>query len=89
MTENATPKVRVDRKAVYAAIDTERDYQRKKWGEPSHSIDEFALYIIEYTAKLQRIAGTTNYEATKLDAVRKVAALAVACLEQHGAPPRV
>ncbi len=89
MNINATPKTRTDRKAVYAAIDTERDYQSKKWGEPPHTIDEFALYIIEYAAKLQRIAGTTNYEPKKLDAVRKVAALGVACMEQHGAPPRV
>ncbi len=76
------------REQVYQRIDTERAYQADKWGDPPHTIDEFALYIAEYTAQLVHVAGTTADHDAKLDAVRKVAALGVACMEQHGAPHR-
>ena len=60
------------RKEVYAAIDSEREYQEGVWGatlsgnrEPDTSkgesggdrtIDEFSLYIIGYASDLQREA---------------------------------
>lgn len=86
------------RTEVYSAIDTERDYQDAKWGHSlssdrpgngERSIDEFATYIVGYAHKLLDQAATFADPKSKLDAVRKVAGLCVACMEQHGAPPRV
>lgn len=92
--------MRMPRADVYWALDTERDYQDEKWagsasseqpgtGSLDRSIDEFALYIVEYAAQLRHLAGTTAASGPKLDAVRKVGALAVACMEAHGAPLRL
>ncbi len=73
---------------INKAIKSERDYQADKWGEPEHTIDEFSLYIAEYTNQLVHVAGTTSQGVPKLDAVRKIVALGIACMEQHGAPHR-
>lgn len=54
----------------------------------NRTIDEFALYIQRYANALTDIAGSTGDAEAKLHAVRKVGALAVACMEQHGAPKR-
>lgn len=85
------------REDVYKALDTERDYQDGKWGhslsddrpgDGFRSIDEFALYIEGYTKDLvQQCSHYANPE-DKLDIVRKVGALCVACMEHHGAPHR-
>ena len=86
------------RNEVYAAIDSERDYQDGRWGASASSgnpgsgertIDEFALYISAYSDDLKGIASHALDPTDKLDSVRKVAGLCVACLEQHGAPRRV
>lgn len=87
----------IDRNKVYAAIDSERDYQDSKWGDTlssgrpgngERSIDEFATYIVGYAHKLLDQAATFGDAEAKLNAVRKVAGLCVACMEQHGAPHR-
>lgn len=85
------------RTEVYAALDSERDYQDKRWGDTlsdnrpgsgERTLDEFALYIAAYATELVKVAGTTSDTAEKLNFVRKVGGLAVACMEQHGAPKR-
>lgn len=86
-----------DRKEIYSVIDGERDYQDKKWGstfssnEPgdgSRTLDEFALYISGYSDKLKSYCAEFGDKEEKLNIVRKVAALCVACMEQHGAIKR-
>lgn len=57
-------------------------------GVGNRSIDEFALYIHGYSNDLVKIASHTNDPREKLDFIRKVAALCVAAMEQHGAPMR-
>jgi hypothetical protein len=84
----ATGAFNTPRELAYKAIDSERDYQAKKWGEKPHEIDAFAAYIAEYTNQLIAICGTSDDAEAKLAAVRKVGALAVACMEQNGAPLR-
>ena len=90
------------RKEVYAAIDSERAYQDKLWGHTlsgdhltsemqpggTRTVDEFSLYIIGYANDL--LVNTSHYveEEAKLDIIRKISALGVACMEQHGAPHR-
>lgn len=86
----------IDRKEVYEAVDSERDYQEERWGSQDgpdagtngHTVDEFALYMLSYSQDLAKLAATTRGDGPKLDFVRKVTALGVACMEQHGAPKR-
>lgn len=83
-----------NRTVVFDAIDSERNYQDVKYGNGSagsslnRTVDEFALYIEEYAVQLRSLAATSVDEWAKLIAVRKVGALAVACMEAHGAPYR-
>ncbi len=85
-----------DRKEVYAAIDSERDYQDSKWpqdGSPGFpnplSIGEQILLAEEYLAQA-RLAWTREKrpEMMTLNIMRKVAGICVNCMEQHGAPSR-
>lgn len=80
--------MKVDRDEVYAAIDGERNYQDVRWGPTPRTVGEFVTYIQRYTTKLIEAASDNDGDEAALEVVRKVAALAVACMEQHGAPPR-
>jgi len=83
---------------AFDAIASERRYQDLKWGDSESSgepglggyrtIDEFALYITEYTDQLRRECGTSVNPRSKLDLMRKVGALCVSAMEWHGAPRR-
>lgn len=82
---------------VYKVIETERDYQDSKWGETASSgnlgqgnrtIDEFSLYVAGYANDLVQITSHSGDPNAKLDVMRKIAALCVACFEQHGCPER-
>jgi hypothetical protein len=78
---------------VYAAIDTEREYQVARWNRPTpdRTIDEWAMYFEVYSRQLCDLAAHTNDDervSEKLSSVRKIAAMCVACMEQHGAPKR-
>lgn len=89
--------MKASRAEVYRAIDTERDFQHNLWGRSASSggagagertIDEFILYIHGYAQDLARIGSHEINRTNKLDFVRKVGALCIACMEQHGAPQR-
>jgi len=87
------------RAEVYAAVDSERAYQQDMaaaaHGDPSNDYNKalecFATYIASYsdelTDQLSRTWGPDAYRKP-LDTVRKIAALAVAAMEVHGAPLR-
>ena len=92
----------MERKEIYEVIDGERDYQDKIWdgtassknpscekGALDRTIDEFALYIKGYSNDLVQIASHSDDPNKKLDVIRKVAGLCVACMEKHGAVKRV
>jgi hypothetical protein len=87
----------VARDDVFAAINSERDYQDQKWGDTlsggrpgdgSRTVDEFSLYIIGYANDLLVHASHFGNEKEKLDIIRKIGGLSTACMEQHGAPHR-
>lgn len=79
----------IPRSEVYEAIDGERDYQDAKWGLPNvRTVGEFALYISVWADKLRTLSATELVSVEHLDLVRKIGALSVACMEQHGAPYR-
>ncbi len=81
------------RAEVYAAIDGEREYQ-KKWqnadltdSNGEHSNVEFLVYIQDYvTEALHEASRKPDPEARvqNTHALRKIAALAVAAMEQNG-----
>jgi hypothetical protein len=89
------------REEVYKAIDSERNYQTTR-GEAAgtapetlrpHSVEEFILYMQDYireiTTQLSR-TWTLDRAAPPeaLDTLRKITALGVTAMEQHGAPLR-
>lgn len=76
------------RSDVFSAIDGEVEYQFAKFGENPHEIDAFATYIRQYSRILDETATAPNTPEAKLTVVRKIAAIAVRCMEQHGAPKR-
>lgn len=83
----------VTREEVYKAIDGERDYQVTRWTRPTpnRTIDEWAMYFEVYSRKLCDLAAVTGDDeqvVEKLNIVRKLTAMGVACMEQHGAPKR-
>jgi hypothetical protein len=87
----------VSRPEVYRAVDSERDYQDRKWNEntcPSkglHSVQEWLTYIRDYTEEALHI-GCRESDATaipkQLDIIRKIAGMGVCAMEQNGAPLR-
>lgn len=77
----------MERSEVFKAISSERDYQDRRWG----TIDEHPHEVGAWIALLQKKIGdaliawaSSNGDVKALDKIRKVAALAVACGEQHG-----
>lgn len=84
------------RTEVYTAIDSERAYQDDLWRDPAHrehtnplSIGEFLLLIEEYTMKARKDwSEESKPEFNALHGIRKIAGIAVNCMEQHGAPQR-
>jgi hypothetical protein len=76
------------REEVYIAIDSERTYQDRMWNpdttpsEGKHTASEYILYMEHYLEEARKIASTTAEGNPRvLDFVRKVAGLAVACME--------
>lgn len=81
------------RNEVYAAIDSERAYQESKWGGHRHEAESWCLFIEHYAHLARTKASTTDFTEVPnliayLDDLRKIATLAVAAMEQHGAPRR-
>jgi hypothetical protein len=76
------------REEVYTAIDGERDYQDRKWGPPEvhhHSVTEFLVYIRDYVEEaLHAETRSVGEPAKATHNMRKIGALAVACMEQNG-----
>lgn len=82
------------REEVYKAIDGERDYQTSLWGTDEGFsnpllIGEFLTLLEVYLRKAQEEwIVEPRPEVNSLNTVRKIAGIAVNCMEQHGAPQR-
>jgi len=79
---------------VYRAIDTERVFQDDKWGEMDAAnpvtVGEFVLLLEQYAAEARAVWSREFKPNDKtVEIVRKIAAIAVNCMEQHGAPQRL
>lgn len=80
---------------VYRAIDSERVYQDAVWGPTRsggvHSPTEFFAFMKSYVDEgIELCSRYADEEGHKqvLNTIRKIGALAVACMEQNGAPVR-
>jgi len=87
----------MERTEVYKRLDTERDYQDLRWtprretnGTPDEQKPpaEWINYMEFHLSKAKEAVYFLRDEEA-LAEVRKVAALAVRCLELHGCPERV
>jgi hypothetical protein len=80
------------RDTVYLLIDKEREHQDAKWGDiEAHplTVGEWLLVLEAELDEAKRAwAKNTPPPHSDLDEIRQIAAVAVACLEQHGCPPR-
>ena len=81
-----------DRAIVYAAIDSERDHQdawRGNWEHQGHpSVGEEILLMEHYLAAARQAWAINRGGRAALVEVRKVVALGVRAMENHGAPVR-
>jgi hypothetical protein len=85
------------RNEVYAAVDSEREYQEYVV-EPNlaqqdhydqHSVPSELVLMKVYLDKAMSAAASRPSKETALDFVRKVVGVGVRCMETHGAPPRM
>ena len=80
------------REQVFELINGERDYQNKLGPERTDGSDKTVgdyLTMLRCYLRKAEDAWTDNAGCEPaLDQIRKVAAIAVRCMEDHGAPPR-
>lgn len=82
------------RSEVYDAIDSERAYQDDKWPIDqgyAMQVGEHILLMAEYIDQARSLWSAESDDCPDpqaLHAIRKVAGIAVRCMEQHGAPLR-
>lgn len=80
-------EMKTSRDEVYAAIDGERDYQDVTWTNDKTVGEEVAILAF-YSAGAMAKWVENKGDAEALRFVRKVAGIAVRCMENHGAPKR-
>ncbi len=80
---------------VFNVIKKEREYQDRLWGKADsqgkHSISEYILYIQDYLAEARGIVcrmASPKCDEDALHIIRKIAAMAVCCMEQNGIEER-
>lgn len=85
--------MKLTRKEVYDAIDSERNYQDLRWNEGTtssggvHSPEEWYMYIENYVNEAKGILSRENVQSSypkAMDIMRKVAAMSVCAMEQNG-----
>ena len=87
----------MERSKVYELIDGERTYQVSRWNPDTttskneHSVEEWFLYIEDYVNEAKHILCRQSRQVADPQAMaimRKVAAMAVAAMEEHVTPAR-
>lgn len=91
-SEPVETTTRMTREEVYKLIDGERDHQDnlpsgRSDGRPK-DVGSYLTLIREYSRKADAAYTDVCGHHKALDVVRKIAALAVRCMEEHGAPAR-
>ena len=86
--------MKLTRQKVYEIIDGERAYQdslgaeRREPREFTHTVGEFLTMLRVYARRADSAWTDNPGDTAALDVVRKIAGIAVRCMEEHGAPPR-
>lgn len=79
------------RKMIYQAISRERTFQERKWGtnaEHPHDVGAWLTIMRVELVEAERDWCTANGHKKALTEILQVAAVAVACMEQHGVVER-
>jgi hypothetical protein len=78
--------MRATRELVYKAVDGERTYQERRWQRPAHNHTntEYLVYIQHYVHQALEAVSVDDGEWATFPALRKIAALAVAAMEENG-----
>lgn len=81
----------MSKEEVLQAIETEREYQIKKWGIPRQHREDFAGWILLMETQMDRVKeawrGADNDLAAKNE-LRKLLTIAFVAAEDHGIPNR-
>lgn len=75
------------RERVYAAIDSEREFQDRKWGkipEHPHEVGGWLTIMRKLLTDAEAAWASSAGDGKSLQEIRKVIAVGVACHEQHG-----
>lgn len=87
----------MNRTEVYKLIDGEREYQQKlaevrDWSESdrnhAQSVGDFITLLDVYVQRAQAAYADNPGNTAALDVIRKIAGIAVYCMELHETPPR-
>lgn len=87
----------MERKDVYAIVDSERDYQEKVWNEDTtdsrgfYTEYEWLLFMQDYLTEAIHFASRKpepNARDFVRNSIRKITAMGVCCMEQNNTPPR-
>lgn len=77
-----------NRLEVYAAIDAERDYQNSLGPDRTdgnqHTVGDYLIMLDRYVRKAQDEWTDRAGNTSALDQIRKIAGIAVRCMEEHG-----
>lgn len=80
------------RQEVYDLIDGERAYQQSFWTPEKigreQTVGDYLTLIRRYSALADAAYADKEGDQPALDVMRKIAAIAVHCMEDHGAPAR-
>jgi len=83
---------KVSRKDVYEAIDSERDYQDRLSADRTdgreHAVGEYLTMLRHYLNKADEAWTMNAGDLAALEQMRKIAGIAVRCMEDWGAPKR-
>lgn len=81
----------MDRDKVYLVIDHERDYQDNKWGtieERPKQVGAWLTLMRFLLTKAEENWATNDGDELAMHEIRKLTAVGIACMEQHGAVKR-
>jgi len=77
----------MQRKEVYEAIDSEREYQIRKWGDNAkhgHEVGAYLTLLRRHLALAEIHWSQSGTDYLALDELRQILAIGVSCAEQHG-----
>lgn len=78
----------MNREDVYDIVDSERCYQDERWAGHKHEVGAHLTLLRSYMREAEEAWVFNNGDRLALQSIRKIAGIAVACMEEHGAEHR-